>query len=97
MIVPSFTVAYDELNECWEVTVSTPPAPQWTLSLTGDEAEKWTDADAVIGARKTLIDYALRRDQPGLMPEWREAFRALPEPVELARCAFGFEPREKAL
>jgi hypothetical protein len=89
-----FVVAFDELNECWEVTVDTPPVPRWTLSFDSEKGELWTEADAVIEARKTLIGYSLRRDQPGLLPEVRAQFRALPTPTEIACGAFTLEGRE---
>lgn len=81
-----FEVQWNHLDESWEVTVTEPE--RWTLTMNVEESERWSLADAVIGARSILIGYSLRRDQPGLTPEWREKFTALPLAVELACCEF---------
>lgn len=80
----SLTLTYEEHTKdwhtwgTWDLRIDYPDdgCESWTLTLNSLETDD--PAAAIACARSTLAGYSDRRDQPGLLPEWREKFRCLP-------------------
>lgn len=88
----TLTLTYEEAT--WELHIAYPDDGCESWSLTLNSLESDDPAAAIACARSTLAGYSDRRDQPGLLPEWRARFRGLPPamylrvwPVEVERMA----------